>query len=139
MCQNGKSKIHKVSIHLLKVSTSTEHKKQKKGHGFDKRLETVCIFHFETIILDFTYAKMLHMLGGHRLIGQIYLWLPHLLQNCHFCTKNEIFYTILHTTVHTLKAIDTRWYSMNCFFLSSAYPITKFTNWCCKMQGRRQY
>ena len=34
---------------------------------------------------------------GQRLQPQ--LWLPHLCQNCHLCTKNEIFYTIFHTTV----------------------------------------
>ena len=32
-------------------------------------------------------------------IAQSCLWLPHLCQNCHLCTKNEIFYTNLHTTV----------------------------------------
>ena len=45
--QNWKSKIREVSIHLLKVSTSTEHKKQKKGHRFDKRLETLWILDFQ--------------------------------------------------------------------------------------------
>ena len=32
--------IHEVVIHFLKVSTSTE---QKKGHGFDKGLETIIL------------------------------------------------------------------------------------------------
>ena len=36
---------------------------------------------------------------GRAQLAQSYLWLPHLCQNCHLCTKNEIFYTILHTTV----------------------------------------
>ena len=27
--------------------------------------------------------------------------MPHLSKNCHLCTKNKIFYTILHTTVYT--------------------------------------
>ena len=33
---------------------------------------------------------------------KVILWLPHLCQNCHLCTKNEIFYTILHTTAQTM-------------------------------------
>ena len=45
--QNWKSKIREVSILLLKVSTSTEHKKQKKGHHFGKRLETLWILDFQ--------------------------------------------------------------------------------------------
>ena len=46
LLKKGKSKICEVcevSIQLLKVSTFTE---QKKVHGFEKRLETLQIFHF---------------------------------------------------------------------------------------------
>ena len=37
--QNGKSEIREVSIHLMKVSTYFF--RAEKGHGLDKRLETL--------------------------------------------------------------------------------------------------
>ena len=37
---------------------------------------------------------------GRTQLAQTYLWLPHLCQNCHLCTKTKIFHTILHRTVH---------------------------------------
>ena len=45
------------------MSTSTEQKKQKKGHRFDKILESFWIFHFETIMQNLAYQKATFLHG----------------------------------------------------------------------------
>ena len=64
--------------------------------------------------------------GGHS-YGQIYLWLPHLCQNYHLCTKNEIFYTIMHMTKNEEKLIKTQQQvSSYILFMTSNHQTTNF-------------
>ena len=55
--------------------------------------------------VQFSILKKLLNLAHTKFEPKIYLWLPCMCRNCHLCSKNDIFYTIMHTTVCPLKSI----------------------------------
>ena len=78
------------------MSTSTEQKKQKRGHRFDKILETFWIFHFETINNAKFSLPIKNCFICWEGIVKSNLFMVITSHNCHFCTKNKIFYTKGH-------------------------------------------